>query len=131
MVATVRLLFPMFVIKCTNIELDLNILWLIVYALFVDSGAIDMKTRQVSSAPLAGSPLSSRSTSSSSGLSFEGIPDEVTRLSEEKSKNLKGTSNCSIMAEFLHQFQWYMYTSTPSPDPSWYRYSRFFWVHLN
>nr|XP_022332408.1 uncharacterized protein LOC111129975 isoform X12 [Crassostrea virginica] len=49
-----------------------------------------MKTRQVSSAPLAGSPLSSRSTSSSSGLSFEGIPDEVTRLSEEKSKNLKG-----------------------------------------
>eukprot|EP00105_Crassostrea_gigas_P022904 XP_011442582.1 PREDICTED: uncharacterized protein LOC105338947 isoform X4 [Crassostrea gigas] len=48
-----------------------------------------MKTRQVSSAPLAGSPLSSRSTSSSS-LSFEGIPDEVTRLSEEKSKNLKG-----------------------------------------
>uniref|UniRef100_A0A8W8N5Y2 Uncharacterized protein n=1 Tax=Magallana gigas TaxID=29159 RepID=A0A8W8N5Y2_MAGGI len=52
-------------------------------------GAIDMKTRQVSSAPLAGSPLSSRSTSSSS-LSFEGIPDEVTRLSEEKSKNLKG-----------------------------------------
>ncbi|XP_052691599.1 uncharacterized protein LOC128169251 isoform X31 [Crassostrea angulata] len=48
-----------------------------------------MKTRQVSSAPLAGSPLSSRSTSSSS-LSFEGIPDEVTRLSEEKSRNLKG-----------------------------------------
>ncbi|XP_055995591.1 uncharacterized protein LOC125648400 isoform X7 [Ostrea edulis] len=48
-----------------------------------------MKTRQVSSAPLAGSPLSSLSTSSSS-LSFEGIPDEVTRLSEEKSKNVKG-----------------------------------------
>ncbi|XP_061177697.1 cytosolic carboxypeptidase 2-like isoform X5 [Saccostrea echinata] len=48
-----------------------------------------MKTRQVSSAPLAGSPLSSRSTSCSS-LSFEGIPDEVARLSEEKSKNLKG-----------------------------------------
>ncbi|XP_062568587.1 uncharacterized protein LOC134230763 isoform X2 [Saccostrea cucullata] len=48
-----------------------------------------MKTRQVSSAPLAGSPLSSRSSSCSS-LSFEGIPDEVARLSEEKSKNLKG-----------------------------------------
>lgn len=61
--------------------------------LFAGLGAIDMKTRQVSSAPLAGSPLSSRSTSSSS-LSFEGIPDEVTRLSEEKSKNLKG--KCSF-----------------------------------
>ncbi|KAK3088802.1 hypothetical protein FSP39_023902 [Pinctada imbricata] len=65
-----------------------------------------MKTRQVSSAPIPASPPpSSGSSTPTSCQSLEAIPDEVKKLSEEKSRVIKGKNEEHWRTEIRKQME--------------------------